>query len=498
MKSSQTSSRALVWSNITTLVLCLLLIGGQKLSAQTKSESAFQRIENGLIPSVVREADKDKIYSLEDRKAFYNVPGVSIALIENGVITAAKGYGVTDSASGQPITTETMFQVASVSKTVTAVGVLKLVEMRSLDIDKNINEYLTTWKVPESSLTLVEKVTLRRLLNHTAGINIGGFSGYKKSLPQPSIDAILNGQGNTPKIGVEAIPGSKFQYSGGGYVILVKLLEDLTGKSFEEYMQEAVFKPLGMNRSTFRQMPQGNVSFGHDQDGQAAEGGWNTMPEFAPDGLWTTPTDLAKMCIALQESLNPKKGKQPFLKTSTMKEMLTPSAFMSYGLGVAVKKDSSTSFFFHAGQNPGGFSSMMINIADKGRGIVIATSSEDVHLMREITNGYAAQNNLGFARGFVGPQMLIKTYSLSNSELVEYTGKYLFDKDSTMHVRIETGSNNTLAMKYLYNGYTASLTPIGKDKFFEIFTEEEIVFVRNDKTNLLQSVQRRGKTFLKK
>jgi CubicO group peptidase (beta-lactamase class C family) len=491
---------ASAWSKVFAII-SFISFGSIHLKAQLSSSaaaSALQRIESGLIPSIGLEVDKGKTYSLEERRAFYNVPGVSIALIENGVITSAKGYGITDSTTKKTVTPETMFQVASVSKAITAVGVLKLVETRSLDLDKNINSYLTTWKVPESALTLVEKVTIRRLLNHTAGINIGGFTGYTKNSPQPSIDAILNGQGNTPKIVVEAIPGSKFQYSGGGYVILVKLIEDLTGTSFEEYMQEAVFKPLGMQSSTFRQTPQGNVSFGHDQDGKATEGGWNTMPELAPNGLWTTPIDLAKMCIALQESLNPKARKQPFLKTLTMKEMLTPSGFMSYGLGVAVKKDSTTNFFFHAGQNPGGFSAMMINIAEKGDGIVIATNSEDVHLMREITNGYAAQKNLGYARGFVGSQMLIKPHPMSSADLAEYTGKYVFEKQADMAVRIESGANNTLAMKYLYNGYTAYLTPITKDKFFEIYTEEEIVFTRNGATNLIQNVQRRGKIFLRK
>jgi CubicO group peptidase (beta-lactamase class C family) len=460
---------------------------------KNKGNRAINRLENNLTPSVVLKKDSGQHYRIKDRLLFYNTPGASIVLFENQEIIDAKYYGYADASKKTPITETTKFQVASISKTVTAVAVLKLIELYQLNLDADVNLYLKSWKVPENEFTRLEKVTIRRLLNHTAGINIGGFTGYPRTENYPSVLDILNGKGATPAITVVQTPGSGFSYSGGGYLILAHLIEDVASKNFEAYMQEIIFGPLKMTNSSFKQNPTNPASLGYDQDGKPCDGGWRIMPELAPNGLWTTAVDLAKFCIAVQRAF---RGEANTIITKTsVQSMLTSSPHMAYGLGVALKQDKENQFFFHAGQNPGGYSNMMINLLDKNKGVIILTNNEDVHLMREITNAYASMNSLGYARGFVGPQTVIKTIPVTTNELSEYGGDYADEGKRIVNVR--AGNENNLLMKYFENDYVAVLSPIAKDKFFEVFTEQEIVFQRESKSGKIVSVTRRGRTFSK-
>jgi CubicO group peptidase (beta-lactamase class C family) len=208
-----------------------------------------------------------------------------------------------------------MFQAASISKPVAATGALLLVEEGKLDIDKNVNEYLTVWSVPENHYTGTEKVTLRRLLSHSAGLTVAGFRGYSATEPVPNAVQILDGVPpvNSEPVRVDIEPGSRWRCSGGGYTVIQLLVEEVADIPFAEYMYESVLTATEMENRTYEQpLPlrfRSAAAPAHGSDGESLPGGWHTHPEMAAAGLWTTPTDLTKFAISFVASFQGK-GKE--------------------------------------------------------------------------------------------------------------------------------------------------------------------------------------------
>ena len=197
------------------------------------------RVEQGLRPLAIVDGQPQPRWNIVERMKHFKVPGVSIAVISGGKVEWARGYGVV-AMDGKPVDTETLFQAASISKPVTALMALRLVDEGKLSLDEDVNLKLRSWKVPENEFTKTQKVTLRRLLNHSAGLTVRGFDGYAADGPVPSLLDVLDGKkpANSEPIRVEAVPGTKWSYSGGGYVVVQQLVTEVTGESFPELMQE--------------------------------------------------------------------------------------------------------------------------------------------------------------------------------------------------------------------------------------------------------------------
>jgi len=258
------------------------------------SDTRISRIENGLLPAAVIQGQSLPRMRLTDRMKHYHVPGVSIAVFDKGQILWARGFGLAEIPANKSVTPETLFQAASVSKSVTAFAALQLVQQKKLNLDDDVNRKLVSWKVPENEFIRNEKVTLRRLLSHTAGLNVASVGGYLVGEPLPTTVQILDGQkpANNEPIRVDRTPGKEFRYSGGGYVAVQLLLMDVTHKSFPELMHELVFEPLGMTHSTFevplRKSLWPEAAKPYASNGAPAEGGWPLgYPAMAPAGLWT-------------------------------------------------------------------------------------------------------------------------------------------------------------------------------------------------------------------
>jgi CubicO group peptidase (beta-lactamase class C family) len=230
-----------------------------------------------------------------------------------------------------------------------------------------MRHYQCRVKVPENEFTAIEKVTLRRLLSHSAGMTVHGFPGYAADAPIPSLVQILNGEkpANTPAIRVEAIPGSRWNYSGGGITVMQQLMIDLTSKPFPEITEERVLKPFGMTHSTYRQpLPSalaGNAAHAYQADGRAIAGSWHTYPEMAAAGLWTTPTDLAKFAIEVRRAA---------LSQETAKAIITKQKD-DWGLGFQLSGDR----FGHGGANAG-YRCEFAMYLDSGDGIAVMTNSD--------------------------------------------------------------------------------------------------------------------------
>lgn len=258
-----------------------------------------------LMTKVVERGDPRACQALADRMAAYHVPGVSIAVIHEGAIEWAKGFGVVE-AGGDPVTTETLFQAGSISKPVAAMAALHLVEQGKLSLDADVNQALTSWTIPPSAAAPGAVVTLRELLSHAAGLTVHGFPGYAAGAAVPTLVQILDGvtPANTAPIRLEAVPGSRWKYSGGGYMVMQQLLLDVSQQPFPELLRDTVLAPIGMTHSTYEQpLPvelRVQAATPYKADGAPIEGGFHTYPEMAAAGLWTTPTDLARCAIEVQ------------------------------------------------------------------------------------------------------------------------------------------------------------------------------------------------------
>jgi CubicO group peptidase (beta-lactamase class C family) len=303
----------------------------------------------------------------------HRIPGLSFAIINDGKIAKTQSYGLTDQTGKSPITRFTLFQAASVSKCLTSVAALRLVDQGRLSLDEDVNTKLQSWKIPSNDFTKNEFVTLRRLLSHNAGVAIHGFSGYAVGQPIPTLIQILDGTppANNAVIRVEAIPGTNPRYSGGGFTILQQLLIDITGQCFPELMRSLVLLPLGMTSSTFDQPlpPQfGQIAAtGHFENGKPIAGGSHLYPEMAAAGLWTTPSDLARFVIGIQQSLSGRPN--AVLSPSITREMLTAQTKI-HGLGPFVAGTGKSLKFFHSGRNAG-FDAMLMAHAETGKGVAI-------------------------------------------------------------------------------------------------------------------------------
>jgi CubicO group peptidase (beta-lactamase class C family) len=306
----------------------------------------------------------------------HQIPGVSLAIVSDGKIIKEQGYGFTDRTGTGPIITSTLFQAASVSKCLAALAALRLVGQGELSLDGDVNSKLQSWKIPSNEFSKKEPVTLRRLLSHSAGVTVHGFPGYTVGLPIPSLTEILNGMApaKNPAICIDAVPGSGFHYSGGGYTILQQLLVDVVGRPFPELMQSLVLQPLGMASSTFDQPllhPLNQcAATGHTQNGKPVPGGARVYPEMAAAGLWTTPSDLACFVIGVQQSIAGRPNS--ILSSSLAREMLMPQS-AGYGLGPGVSVNGKSSTFFHSGRNAG-FDAALMAGTETGKGVVIMTN----------------------------------------------------------------------------------------------------------------------------
>lgn len=354
----------------------------------------IERVENGLIPAIVIKGQPPAPISIRDRMSFYKTPGVSVAVINNGVVEWARGYGVREAGKNDPVTPHTMFQAASISKPVAAAGALLLVQQGKLELDADVNRTLVPWKVPENEFTRNEKVTLRRLLSHTAGLTVHGYGGYAEGESLPTLRQVLEGTkpANSAPTRADIVPGSKWRYAGGGYSVVQQLMIDVTGKSFPMLMQESVLRKIGMSDSTYEQPLgqrwHGKAASAHGSDGAVIKGRWHTYPEMAAAGLWTTPSDLARFAVTLQQAVHGRSNR--LLSTETAQQMLTPG-LGDWGLGLGVKGSGRAARFSHGGSNEG-FRASLVAYRDTGQGAVVMTNSDNgAALAQEILLGIARE-----------------------------------------------------------------------------------------------------------
>jgi CubicO group peptidase (beta-lactamase class C family) len=341
-------------------------------------ENTIRRIETGLIPESPRRTASPPTRPLAERMATHGIPGVSIAVVDRGELAWARGYGRLEAGGAAPVTERTLFQAASISKPVTAIAVMRLVQDGRLDLDQDVNRYLRSWQIPATG-SWQPRLTLRHLLSHTGGTTVHGFPGYRPGDPVPTALQVLDGEApsNTPAIRVTAIPGVGYRYSGGGTTIVHQLLVDLLDTPFPDLMHDLVLAPLGMTDSTYTQpLPEHrrpHAARGHRTGGDPIPAGWAVYPEMGAAGLWTTPTDLARVALELQRARRDDGGE--ILSTSSVDQMLTPWFGGPCGLGFFLAGEGPTLRFGHTGGNEG-FRCELQAYADLGAGVIAMTNGD--------------------------------------------------------------------------------------------------------------------------
>lgn len=404
-------------------------------SGQSSDEQQVEQALSALQPSTQVAGRAYSPRALMEMMRQQSVPGVSIVVFREGRIVYARGFGVAEIGDARPITPDTLFQAASISKPVTATGALALTEQGALDLDRPIDEQLRSWRVPESAAAEGQAVTLRHLLTHTAGLTVHGFPGYELGAELPTVPQILDGvaPANSEPVRIDQRPGSAWRYSGGGYTVAQLLMTDVAGEPFPELMRRLVLAPAGMDDSTFEQPLPGELgpqaAIGHRGDGTAVAGGYHVYPEMAAAGLWTTPSDLARWAISLAAAL---KGEGQLLSRETMLAMLTPG-IGGWGLGASVNGSGEWLSLSHNGANEG-YRANLVIYPNRGEGIVIMTNSDGGDVL-------FGPIMIGIARAFGWPgsePRIIVPVAVPDDELAAAAGRYS-GFGQTVEVRVEGG-----------------------------------------------------------
>ncbi len=440
--------------------------------------SEEHQIAENLRPARVLKGQKVP-WTITDRLARYNVPAVSVAVIDDLEIQAVGAWGQLERGKPDLVTPTTLFQTASISKSVTAAGALCLVKDGLLNLDTDVEKELPEQYLPDGHLpgkTYADPVTLRLLLSHSAGISVPGFAGYMMDDPLPTLAQMLAGQppANSPAVERYAPPDEHFSYSGGGYLLVQALMETVTGEPFARVMQTRVFDPLGMENSCYAPLDRrlyDQAASGHTEAGEVLPGKAPIHAESAAGGLWSTPTDLARLMLAIMQAY---RGKDtPILTPQLAQAMLTPR-FWDFGLGVRLQGEGEDMSFNHGGATLC-WHGQFIAYPERGQGVAVLTNSANGYLLwPEVERGVA------HILGWPGwdPQ-LVDPLEMSHADLESYTGTYLLGGNIEITVESRSGG-----IEVVYEGITWPAVPTAPDSFELLELEGQVTFQRDAEDKL--------------
>lgn len=465
-----------------TTVLALLAIALPVATpAQNRSAADYMAAIEGAQPTA--GPNDLSTLTITALMARFNVPGVSIAVIRDHQIHWAKGYGIADVATGAPVNTETMFQAASISKPVAAMAVLRAVQDGLFTLDTDINKILTSWKLDGGQFTKDRPVTPRTLTSHTSGLGDGfGFPGYDPKDSVPTVVQFLQGSklSNVGVIFMERPPMTLMEYSGGGVTLMQQALSDARQRPFADIMRDDVLRPIGMTRSTYEQpLPESfdrNAARAHSGEGKAMGAKWHVHPEQAAAGLWTTPSDLARFVIEVQQSAAGQSNR--VLSRTLVQEMLSPVGVGDYAVGFAIQKMGQGWYFAHGGSN-WGFRGTVLAHKVKGYGLVILTNADNGgavanELSRRIQRAYEWDSFAEPAPRGYRPPVERTEIPVAESVLRGYVGEYQLTPQVSITITLEDGR-----LQAQPTGQSkATLFAEAADKFFLRVTTAQVTFTK--------------------
>lgn len=453
------------------LGVCLALAGGWAHAAPTSH--LLEALDHGLRPTVLPADQAAPGWSLAERMAHHKIPGVAIAVIRDGKVVQAVGYGVRESGRPDKVDADTLFSVGSISKVATATTTMRLASQGKVDLNRNVDDYLKRWRLPASTLVPKPDVSLRMLLSHTSGLGVHGFADYQPNDPLPTLVQVLDGQrpAKNEAVRFKNPPGAANDYSGGGVTVEQAVIEDATGETLAQLAKTQVFTPLGMGRSTFEGPATGarNIAHAHGDDGapRALPRGWESFAEAGASGLWTSANDLGRLVAALISSYQ---GRSDFLPQAQASAMMTEVSPGPFGLGPRLAGAGPQRRFFHLGANES-YLAFMEGYLETGDGYVILTNGANgLALIAEIRN--ALSDAIG-----QGGSPPVRTVALRAPPSPDYAGRYRLDPATPIDVRRALADNfeydilrvdvtgETIGLATSADGKAAPLLPLGPAQF---------------------------------
>lgn len=431
----------------------------ETVEAETSAKPARQiEIEEALLPSIIVNGDDYSSYGLDQRRAFHGIPSASVAIIKDGKIDWAAGYG-------DGIDSDTLFQAASLSKAVAAAGIATFAAEQGVSLDDDLTPLMTSLDLAEMNQS-GKPVTLRALLSHTNGATVSGFPGYSPMGPVPTnLEVILGSDNtNTDPVTFQPIADGERRYAGGGYQVAQAWAEEASGENFADLMQRLVLDPIGMKASTFSQpltpvQATGNVAEAYTGDGEMVEGGWHVYPEQAAAGLWTTPSEYARFMLAL---IRAAEGDASYgLAPQIAVEMTTPVA-ENYGLGMGLQRPQGDERrWMHSGSNKG-YRCTAMGFPDRGDVIVVMTNHpRGFPLLGEINR--AGNRSYDWPRT---PPLEVDRFELSPASLADYVGAYRRDGETDILFDIFVSGKDLRAQVRAYD-YAFTLIPLSETEFID-------------------------------
>lgn len=463
-------------------VLALAALAAPAHANDTAAKSSD--IDTALVPLVSFEGEEGNRLTLTERREELSVKAASVAVMRGGEIAWARAYGEgTDEG--------TLFQLASLSKTVAAAGILALAFEKGVSLDEDISASLTGLD-PERLNPDGLPITLRKLLSHTNGTTVSGFPGYLMSDPVPSTREVIEGTGgtNTQPVVVKPNPDGERRYSGGGFTVAQHWAEVVSGEAFPALMRRLVLGPVGMERSTFASgtsetFERDNVARGFRFSGEMIPGGWRIHPEQAAASLWSTPREYLRFVRALMKAMdgNGSAGIAPEVAA----EMTKPIA-SEYGLGIGVAEINGAIRLSHSGSNRGYKSNFMAYPATGDAVISVANSDRGFALVGDI--GRTAN----VVYGWPIRALIQRTRMAASAQDAEaFTGDYREEGKS------ETAFTLTSELPVLVgrapSGYRFTLVKTGEATFIDPQDGQEGTFVTGETGTV--SVTFGGTTFVK-
>lgn len=356
-------------------ILYLLIVTLTMLSCQTSNHVLISKKNYSFLT--------DSLH-IDQQLEKYKLPGFSLVVFENYQIVYSDQVGVKSMDSKEKLDENTAFSTASITKPITALLCHILEEKGLINLNDPIDKYLKRWHLPKSKFTENNSPTWKQFFNHTSGTNQGGFADYYEGDVIPTIQQSLLGQ--IPRYNKEIeflfTPGTDFEYSGGGYVIIQMALEDTFNRPIGDLAKEYIFSPLGLKNTTMTQPNEKgflmNAARVHDKDGKVIKTGLPITPQIGASGVWSTPADLAKLSIEIQNALRNKNNKLISYQVAEKVTKVTALKNAVGGWGYGWQKSvayNNYDWFMCSGSNTGVGGSIFATMTD-GNGFVFLANGE--------------------------------------------------------------------------------------------------------------------------
>lgn len=435
------------------------------------------QFEYGIRGKVKFMGEEDHFSSITDKMSDYQIPAVSLAIINNGEIEWSDIYKNPDFTGEQHLDSVSLFQAASLSKPVTFFAALRMHAAGEIDLDQNIQDYLKEFVLPEGKQTAENPVTFRNIFSHTSGINSGGYLGYEQGLLLPSdLDILKGGAGvNSPAIQVVMPPNETLAYSGGAYTLAELALQDLFEDEFENIMKKWILEPVGMKYSEFTQPLHDSISKqvakAYSSSGKPIEGGWRNYPEQAAAGLWSNATDMARFLTEIYKAYH---GKSAVFSQSDIQTIISHERD-GHVYGFLLNQVGDDVSITHYGGNAGYRTGMTISLKS-GNGMVYLINSD---------NGGDLGNELLLSASQVYnwkhfKQTEVQRGQVNSERLKRLAGLYKWNNQIELTITFNEVDNNISL--HFPNGDAYKLIAIVGDEleFVHSNTGVKIAFLRED------------------